>query len=419
MRRMRKRIAATLIVAGMLVVSAPPAYADWKRNDNQPCAKPHPTEDPAWQTNALGVQGLWRFATGKNQTVAVIDTGVNKHPRLTDGGRLTGGRDFVDPPANGLVDCDGHGTIVAGLIAASWDQKPGGFGGMAPQAKIISYRNTSKKYTNQAAGNDAGVLADAINDAVRNGARVINISEAGCGAGTPALRDAVAAAVRANTVVVAAAGNLEQQGNGPCSKQNTPDNVVTEVIPAVYDQDVLTVASTAQDGGLSDFSITGPWVDVAAPGERIVSLDGGEGANSTSNIEPDQGTPNGIRGTSFAAPLVAGLAALVRERYPNLDARQVMRRIERTSSHPSGPDNRDQNVGYGVINPQAALTAVLPEEGDAGKPAAELLMSVNGPQAPSKWPMIVSLSVTGAAFVGLLLTAFIVFTVKRNRRQAT
>jgi membrane-anchored mycosin MYCP len=122
--------------------------------------------------------------------------------------------------------------------------------------------------------------------------------------------------------------------------------------PAWHDDYVLTVASVDSRGTPSEFSLNGPWVDAAAPGEHVISLDpDGEGVIGT------MPTPSGrasISGTSYAAPLVSGLVALVRARFPRLSARQVMTRIETTAHHPAGGWNAA--VGNGVVDPLAALS---------------------------------------------------------------
>jgi membrane-anchored mycosin MYCP len=127
-------------------------------------------------------------------------------------------------------------------------------------------------------------------------------------------------------------------------------NVV--VSPAWYDDYVLTVGSVDTHGAPSAFSLAGPWVDVAAPGEGVVSLDpDGEGLVSSL---PAAGDPIPIAGTSYAAPVVSGIVALVRSRSPELTARQVMRRIEETAQRPAA--GWDPLVGHGVIDALAAVS---------------------------------------------------------------
>ncbi|MDT7610805.1 MAG: rane-anchored mycosin, partial [Pseudonocardiales bacterium] len=311
---------------------------------------------------------------GRAVRIAVFDTGVARHPLLA--GRLIAGGDYV-AGGNGLADCDGHGTAVAGIAAASAD--PGsGFAGVAPAAEVISIRQSSPSFsvpgqgdTRQAAGN-LNTLAAAIVHAVDLGAGVINISEVSCAPpdapGSAELQVAIHSAVLRNVVVVAAAGNAGPRADpghdGACPDQPRSDTVA---YPGWFDDDVLTVAAVAPNGLASQFSYPGPWVDVAAPGERLMSLSpGGPGVTDQLSLI---NTTAPIQGTSFAAPAVAGLAALIRARFPQLTARQVMDRITATAAqHASG---RSDTVGFGVVDPVAALTrspAVLPPP--SGSPAA-------------------------------------------------
>src|SRR5688500_18024175 len=110
-----------------------------------------------------------------------------------------------------------------------------------------------------------------------------------------------------------------------------------------------------EDGSAAGVSSTGPWVRVAAPGTELISLDPANPAGLADQTVDDKGNAQPIQGTSFAAPYVAGLAALVRQRFPELNAKQVMDRIKTTSSHPAATGGHDNLVGYGMINPIAAL----------------------------------------------------------------
>ncbi|WP_435795111.1 type VII secretion-associated serine protease mycosin [Nocardia aurea] len=342
------------------------------------CAEPSlagspPREAPEGQ-RLLDLPAAWQFSRGAGQKVAVIDTGVNRHPRLP---ALQPGGDFVSD-SDGTSDCDGHGTIVAGLIAAR-PTLDDGFAGVAPEAEILTIRQLSAAYEakDRATNNDvpgkitsAGygtvlTLAAAVVRAVDLGATVINISEVACApVGVNPSDGALGAAVKyaddRNVVVVAAAGNLSQ--NGSCDGQNEGTGwgaVRTTVSPAWFSPYVLAVASIDANGAPSEFSLGGPWVGVAAPGRNIVSLDsrpGGTGLVDSQQTSEGTGT---IDGTSFATAYVSGLAALVRSRFPELSARQVVDRIAATAHAPG--NGRDDRIGHGLIDPLAALTAQLPE----------------------------------------------------------
>jgi membrane-anchored mycosin MYCP len=357
----------------------PPVDADALPGDGTPGATPgaeqavrcavglHQPDDrslPAllWGQRLMALDQLHSLSTGRGVRIAVIDSGVSRHPLLD--GRLGAGGDYVTG-GNGLSDCDGHGTAVAGIAAGAADPATG-FSGVAPGADVISIRQSSPSFRVTGADGTAnpvgnlGTLARAVVHAVDLGADVINISEVSCApanaGGSAQLHAALRAAVLRNVVVVAAAGNTGSGAQGECPDQ--PDNR-TVAYPGWFDDDVLTVASVGPNGGASEFSYPGPWVDVAAPGERLMSL--AANGSGLTDVITAEGSTSHMDGTSFAAPMVAGLAALIRARYPQLTARQVVDRITATAAQHASL--RSDTLGYGVIDPVAALTrtpAVLP-----------------------------------------------------------
>jgi membrane-anchored mycosin MYCP len=385
-----------------------------------------------------------RGSAGGGMKVAVIDTGVTQHPYFKFG--VTGGGDYVQAQDNGLKDCDGHGTEVAGIIAANTPPSIG-FKGVAPDAQIVSIRQSSQDYSvpnqpstgtggggqsggqngsgsreqGQGAGN-THTLAQAVVHAANLGVQVINMSVDNCrpadgsiNSGERELQAAIHYAVATkNVVVVAAAGNTSDT-----CKQNDqpdPDKPQSIVSPPWFADDVLSVAAIDETGGVASFSMNGPWVSVAAPGTDITSLDPSPGSTELANQVVEDNKQQPIQGTSFASPYVAGLAALVRAQFPNLNAYQVMHRIEATAQHPGAPGGRDNYIGYGVINPVAALTAIVPSEEGIATAQAEQLPSGLPPAAHKNWtPMIVALAGTGGGLLVLLVTLFVVHTVRRNR----
>ncbi|MER7453417.1 type VII secretion-associated serine protease mycosin [Nocardia beijingensis] len=360
---------------GLAAHPAPPDPTEQRSVCAEPTLIGGPPRDAPIAQRVLDLPNAWRVSRGAGQKVAVIDTGVHSHPRLPD---LQPGGDFV-VGSDGTVDCDGHGTLVAGIIAA----RPGpddGFAGVAPDATILTIRQLSLAYEAQNSGGterpgsiaDSGygtvfTLAAAVVRAVDLGATVINISETACApAGTETVDDEVlGAAVKYaydhDVVVVAAAGDLRQDGR--CQQQNPGSGWEAAQLvatPAWFTPYVLSVASVDPDGTPSDLSLHGPWIGVAAIGRKIVSLDSKPGSTGLVNsMQTRQGNAD-IQSTGFAAPYVAGLAALVRSRFPNLTAAQVMDRIERTAHAPG--TGRDDLIGHGLIDPVAALTAVLPDQ---------------------------------------------------------
>jgi membrane-anchored mycosin MYCP len=398
-----------------------------------PCQQPVMSQpqqfagEPAAQRQ-LRIRQAQRFATGRGQRIAVIDSGVQPHPRLA--GRLIDGGDYIEN-RTGLFDCDGHGTVVAGLIAAA--AEPGSqFVGIAPAAQILAIRQASTFYTVPLRHLDTGEqsrspmagdtvsMARAVMRAVQLGATVINISEAACfpaepdQINAPDLQAAVHYAAEHNVVVVVAAANTST-----ACKQNGRGPVTTISSPGWFDDDVLTVAATDDEGEAADFSMRGPWVDVAAPGTGAISLAAGQ-PTLTSELVDVHGEPRTLNGTSFATPYVAGLAALVRDRYRNLTARQVMHRIEQTARHTADPGKRSEAIGYGVIDPVAALTAALPEEHPA-QAQSPLPTPLDGPAPPpseNTQPRTVALIGSGVA-LGLLGLTLLITQILTRQRSST
>lgn len=390
-------------------------------------------EHKPWGQDLLQFDELPRFANGEGQTVAVIDTGVTPHQYL--GERLLGGGDYVLKAEDGLKDCDGHGTEVAGIIAADPKRDDIGFRGIAPKANILSIRQSSSNYefkdqanpdnSAPSAGN-LGTLAKAIRRAADAGATVINMSVDSCrptSAGPIAEPEKqVQAALRyavevKNVVPVASAGNLNE---GLCKEQNGPDpnNPTFLVIPPWFSEYVLSVAAMTENGDPAEFSIQGPWVSVAAPGTDIISLDPAKADGLANQTVDEKGQASPLQGTSFAAPYVAGLVALVRQRFPDLTAQQVMNRIKATSAHPAASGGHDSLVGYGMINPISALTAMIPAEEDIPPDEAVNVPFEMPPPYERNWtPMQVAMIGSGGGLGLLLLTLFVVHTVRRNRRD--
>ncbi|MGW5073272.1 type VII secretion-associated serine protease mycosin [Rhodococcus sp. NPDC004095] len=401
----------------------PPVQSELRDPCAQTSAAANPAEVPAPQ-QSLDLDSVWPLTTGRGQLVAVIDTGVEHHPRLPG---LVPGGDFVST-GDGTADCDAHGTLVAGLIAATRSEATG-FAGVAPDARILTIRQSSNIYRRVGADPDTdgrnarGVgnlttLASAIRRAADMNATVINISEVACvppGAGDPrALGAAIDYAARVrDAVIVAAAGNLDAcpQSNpspDPARPHADPwEDVTTVATPAWYDEQVLTVGSVNGDGSPSPFTLPGPWVDVAAPGTAITSLDPrrplDDGLTASTNGGP-------VEGTSFAAPYVAGTAALVRARHPELTAPQVIARIERTAHAPGA--GWDPYVGHGVIDPLAAVTAPLVEAVTSPQSTA---IAIPAPELPPDTrPRTVAL--VGSGIVATLLGLGVLASFPLRRR---
>lgn len=419
-------------LATLTVLSAPTAAAEIRQTAPCAIADADPGLDLRVVPSSVDFQQLWQFTRGAGQRVAVIDTGVTPNPRLrslTPGGDLVGGGD-------GLEDCDAHGTLVAGIIAASPD--PGdGFSGIAPDAEIISIRQSSGKFSDygpEEPDSDEGAgsvrtLAEAIRMATSAGATIINISEVACTPGPSGLRSdlleaAIDEAVARDIVIVVAAGNTQGANDAGCQQNPTQidpldplsrgaGHVRTDVTPANFEGKVLTVGSVEHDGAPSDFSVAGPWLSVAAPGSQLVSLANSRDGGLAVQIRTERGV-GAISGTSFSAPYVAGLAALVRARHPHLSAPEVIDRITATAI--PAPHGWDPVVGYGVVDPMAALAFDLTgHETSAAESAIVAPLEHDAEDPAPRRRALIGVALC-AAFLGLGATSTAVLRRVRTRR---
>jgi type VII secretion-associated serine protease mycosin len=385
-------IRRVLLVAALVLVATPlPADAQpGVLRPGQEClgAPPGKITDVPWAQRQLAPQRVWPLTRGGGVTVGVVDTGVDAgSPQLA--GRVQQGLDVRNPggkPANN--DCFGHGTFVAGIIAAATADDTL-FAGMAPDATILPIR-----VANEGKDTSAALLAQGIRAAVDRGVRVLNLS-ASAGGPTPELTAAVAYAAERDVVVVAASGNNDNDSSP------TP-------YPAT-DKSVLAVGAVDQEGKRASFSLAGPHLGLVAPGVNVCSIGpGGPGQWEAS-------------GTSYAAPFVAGVAALVRAYRPKLTAAQVLHRLRATADRPPA-DLPSAEFGWGTVNPLAAVTAVLPEEGEAGAVVAPVPAAAGFPVAPREdraSTLLVTLGLIGAAVVVVAVGfAVVVLPAGRRRRWA-
>ncbi|STC69665.1 S8 family serine peptidase [Corynebacterium pilosum] len=303
---------------GSLPGSMAPAAAQ-----DLPCVLPEPADAPE-EVPDLGP--LHDLATGAGTTVAVIDTGVTPHPQLS---QLVPGADFVTPAApHPLHDCDGHGTVVAGIIG-------GADYGVAPDARIVAIRQTSGHFRidpdDSGSAGSLASLADAIHDALNHQADVINISVVSCVSPSTRvddaiLRDALARAEDAGAVVVAAAGNITD---------DCPDG--SFVYPA-HLPTVVAVAARDGDYTLANYSVTTPEDQpaVSAIGMPEAALSP-TGEGFAAGIYPRaQAGLEVFAGTSFAAPVISGTAALLQERFPEESPAQLRQRLIRAAEPADG-----------------------------------------------------------------------------------
>jgi type VII secretion-associated serine protease mycosin len=303
--------AATLALTAAASLFASPAYADSIR-------------DRQWYLQSLRIAEAHSISSGSGVTVAVVDTGSYAHPDLKN--NLLDGVDETEKTnGNGQNDTVGHGTEIAALIAAH-GRGSNGVQGIAPSAKILPARVME---TAASASGSTVAIADGISWASGHGAKVINVS---IGAGPAfALESAVTAALDNDVVVVAAAGNT---------------STATVIgFPAGFDG-VLAVGATGRDGKHAPGSLIDAQIQICAPGVDIVSA---QPKDKYSIAD----------GTSSATAIVSGAAALVRAKFPQLSAEDVVKRLTSTADD-IGPPGRDNECGFGRLNIVKALTADLP-----------------------------------------------------------
>ena len=297
-----------------------------------------PAQVLPWGIDRIDAEKVWATSTADTIKVAIIDTGIDKdHADLI--ANLRGGVNFVSKspvkPAdpNKWDDDNGHGTHVAGIVAAVDNEI--GVIGTAPEAYLWAVKVLDR--------NGSGYVSDVIdgiNWAVDNGMQVVNMS-LGSGNDVQALHDAVDAAYAAGIVLVAAAGN---SGDG--------DGSTNEVVyPAKYSS-VIAVAATASDDSIPSWSSDGEEVELAAPGVSI---------RSTWN----DGLYNTISGTSMATPHVAGTVALVLATAvpaaydADLDGAwdpSEVRAVLQATADDLGAAGHDNFYGYGLVDAEESVT---------------------------------------------------------------
>jgi subtilisin family serine protease len=308
--------AMALAVLGSLVIASP-ASADSIR-------------DREYWLSAYGITQAWTTTRGAGVTVAVIDTGVDgSHPDLT--GVVVGGTDVsgVGSP-NGqtpLGDDSDHATMVASMLAGHGHGSGAGVIGVAPEAKLLS---VSVGFGVGSVDSD-DQIAQAVRWSVDNGAKIINMSLTRNTLDWPTSWDsAFLYAMEHNVIIVAAAGN---RGSG-----------TTEVGAPATMPGVVVVAGVDRNGKASfDASSQGITLTVAAPSEDLVGAAPGGGYNQWA-------------GTSGAAPLVAGVLALIEASHPGLSAGNVINRLTATAT----PAGSALSYGSGLMNAAAAVTASVP-----------------------------------------------------------
>ncbi|SDT79104.1 S8 family peptidase [Actinoplanes derwentensis] len=286
-----------------------------------------PYRSQQWDLTKMRVADAWQKSTGAGVTVAVIDTGVDPtHPDLK--GKVLNGYDAITNKAGASRDGNGHGTHVAGTIAAVTGNDVG-VSAVAPDTRILPVKVLSDS--------GSGVMSDTAEGivwAADNGAQVINMS-LGSTSKVAAVSNAIAYARSKGVTVIAAAGNARQQGS-PISYPGA-------------DAGVIAVAATDSADKVASYSNAGGYVDVTAPGSAIISTYPAALGKAYASMN----------GTSMASPHVAAAAALLKAYQPHLTPDQIELVLEK-SAVDLGTKGFDNDHGYGRIDAAAALAAVMP-----------------------------------------------------------
>ncbi|MFJ6614157.1 type VII secretion-associated serine protease mycosin [Streptomyces sp. NPDC091289] len=309
-------VALTLLVFG---ISIAPAFADSARSEQ-------------WHLDVMRAESMWKVSTGAGVTVAVIDSGVDSsHPDL-DGRVLDGLNLEADAKGNEHADYNGHGTGMAGIIAGTGKARGGnGAFGLAPGVKILPVRVPDSMGAANQASSESDFhkeVPSAIRYAVKNGAKVINIS-LGVSTGSRGLDDAVKYALDEGALIFASAGNSGDGANRVEYPAGTPG--------------VVGVGAVDENLRRTKESQYGPQVDLAAPGEKIIHACGGGTGLCESH------------GTSDATALASASAALIWSKHPGWTNHQVLRVMLNTAGGPVSGKDRSDGIGYGIVRPRIAL----------------------------------------------------------------
>jgi type VII secretion-associated serine protease mycosin len=329
-----------------------------------------------WHLSFLTITQAHQLTKGEGVIVAVVDTGVDAaHPDLR--GRVLTGVDLTAEPTatQGHTDDDGHGTAISGIIVANGEAL-----GIAPEGRVLPVRvsTTSTGFNSR--------LDKGIDWAVDHDAQVICIAAGGANA--PSVEASVSRAQSADAVIVAAAGNY-------------PETNAVE-FPAAY-PGVIAAAGVGRTGEHVALSVEGPQVVLAAPAVDIVTT-APTGPGSTGYVKTS--------GTSDATAIIAGAAALVRARFPDLSAAEVIHRLTATADD-KGLPGRDHQYGFGVLNIVRALTADVPPLNPSVSATPLPTNQASPPDAPVQGGRLVVLFITLAVLTTLVI-ALVIAARRRN-----
>lgn len=281
------------------------------------------------------------LSTGKNVTIAVVDTGIARNnPALANASFSPG---FDASGGDPLVDTQGHGTAVTSIIVGNFESKSGGVP-VAPAATIVPVKVTAPEPASNASEADwetyrqlsSSYLASGIDWAAQqSNIDIISISIVQT-VDSPALKAAIDKAVAQGKIVVAASGNATDDAAGDPIRY-----------PAAY-EGVIGVTAIDASGDVTKAVLHSQAVDISAPGQNVVVANGSTGTCLTSTNAP---------ATSYSTAYVSGVAALVKSKYPTNSAEEVTYRLL-ASAQRGSQSLRSDVTGWGVINPYEALTLV-------------------------------------------------------------
>jgi type VII secretion-associated serine protease mycosin len=330
--------------------------------------------DAQWHLEYLHIAQAHQTSIGEGIIVGVVDTGVDAgHPDLA-GALLPGTDTSPAGRSDAWEDLDGHGTTMAGLIAAD-----GRSLGVAPGATVLPVRHSERGASIEVDS------AEAIDWAVRNGATVLCLAFGGREQNA-ALRDAVARAIASDVLVVSAVGNSSGTGVR---------------YPAGY-PGVVGVGGVDREGNHLADSLIGSVTMLVAPASDITAPD--------SRTVISSGYSR-TQGTSDATAIVAGVAALIRSEFPDLSAAEVIHRMTATAID-KGEPGRDNAYGYGIVDPVAALTADVPPLEPSTMPSATASSPGGSASGGESSGTPVGWLVGGG--VGVLLIAGLVLALRRR-----
>ncbi|MFJ5678607.1 type VII secretion-associated serine protease mycosin [Streptomyces sp. NPDC093097] len=338
--RVRPRIQLRLTVLVCLSALCPGLLA--------PAAAAVDVRSREWHLDAMQAERMWQMSTGDGVTVAVIDSGVDRSvPELR--GQLLPGKDFTGQGRGANHDDEGHGTSMAVIIAGR--QSGDGPWGLAPGSKILPIKSID--------GNWAVNMAKSIRYAADQGAKVINISQAGTVSegNKTVLQPAVDYANKKGSLVFAGTGNEGSRGNGPAY----PASLLG----------VVGIGAVDKSLKVAKFSTYGPQVALAAPGVGIPTRCTTELRHCIED------------GTSDATAIASASAALIWSAHPDWTNNQVLRVMMETAGKPEDGKVPSKYLGFGIVRPRKVL---LDKEGDPGPADVNPLLAARGTSSSSSAP---------------------------------